>query len=122
MIEKLKELTKIQCADGNWNHDEYMRGMANGMILSLAVLENKDPEYLEKPKQKKDNVFDMRDSARNPDKVLEKAIGTLNNVLLLGYDKDGLFEARASLNLQHKDILWIVDHFKQKLLNGDYAE
>lgn len=121
MIEKLKELTKVQCTEGNWNYDEYMRGMANGMILSVSVLENKAPEYLEKPEQK-DNVFDLGYSARNPDKVLEKAVGTFNDVLVLGYNKAGEFEARASLNLQHKDILWIIDHFKQKLLNGDYAE
>ena len=36
---------KIQCTDGNWDYDEYMRGMANGIILALAIMEGKEPEY-----------------------------------------------------------------------------
>lgn len=68
------------------------------------------------------NIFYLNDSAQNPDKVLEKASGVFHDILLLGYTKEGSLEARASLNLQHKDILWIIELFKQKLLNGDYGE
>lgn len=39
-IKSLEEITDIQCQDGNWNYDEYMHGLANGMILSLNVLED----------------------------------------------------------------------------------
>ncbi len=46
-IEQLKELIKIQCTDGNWNYDQYMRGMANGLKVALSVLDGKDPEFLE---------------------------------------------------------------------------
>lgn len=67
-------------------------------------------------------VFYLSGSAQNPDKVLDKAVGSFNDVLILGHNKSGAFEARASLNLQHKDILWIIELFRQKLLNGDYAE
>ena len=48
-LDKLKELTKIQCSDGNWNYDPYMQGLANGMILAVAVMEGKTPKYLEMP-------------------------------------------------------------------------
>lgn len=48
-VEALRDLVKTQCADGNWDYDPYMHGMANGMILSLAVMEGKKPEYLDAP-------------------------------------------------------------------------
>lgn len=48
-IDKLRDLVKIQCTDGTWNNDSYMHGMANGMILALAVMEDKDPAYLSAP-------------------------------------------------------------------------
>lgn len=50
-INGLKELLKIQCYDGNWNYDAYMYGLANGMILSLATIERKTPEFLAPPKE-----------------------------------------------------------------------
>ena len=51
--EKLDDLIKIQCSDGNWNYDPYMHGMANGMILARSIIqgEEKEPEYLEAPKE-----------------------------------------------------------------------
>ena len=48
-IEQLKELVAVQCSAGNWNYDAYMHGLANGMILSLSILENKEPVYLDAP-------------------------------------------------------------------------
>jgi hypothetical protein len=48
-IEELRDLVKIQCSDGTWNYDPYMLGMANGMILALALMEKKDPRYLSAP-------------------------------------------------------------------------
>lgn len=50
-INKIKELVKIQCSDGNWNYDSYMFGMANGMILVLSIIEDKEPEFLNAPKR-----------------------------------------------------------------------
>lgn len=50
-IKSLKELLDVQCSDGNWNHDPYMHGMANGMILALSLFEGGRPEYLEAPKE-----------------------------------------------------------------------
>lgn len=49
-IEKLEEMVKVQCSDGNWDYDPYMHGMANGMIFCLAIMRNVDPEYLDPPK------------------------------------------------------------------------
>ena len=51
MIEKMKELLAVQGQDGNWNYDEYMFGMYNGMELMVAIAEGREPIYKEAPNQ-----------------------------------------------------------------------
>lgn len=63
-----------------------------------------------------------KNAANNPDNVLEQAIGVYDQVLVLGYDKDGELDARASLNIDAANILWLIEWFKAKLVTGDYAE
>jgi len=48
-IDKLRELVGVQTADGNWNYDAYMHGMANGMILALSIMEGLEPQFLNAP-------------------------------------------------------------------------
>lgn len=50
-LEKLDDMIKIQCSNGNWNYDPYMHGMANGMICARAILTDEEPEYLTAPKK-----------------------------------------------------------------------
>jgi len=50
-IELLQDLTDVQCSDGNWNHDPYMQGMANGMIFALSVMTDVEPEYMKAPEE-----------------------------------------------------------------------
>lgn len=50
-IEMMEETLRIQGYDGNWNYDEYMFGMYNGMELMLAIAEGREPVYKEKPDQ-----------------------------------------------------------------------
>jgi len=49
-ISVLKDLIEIQCRQGNWDYDPYMHGMANGMILSLSVIADSNPIFLDAPK------------------------------------------------------------------------
>lgn len=51
----------------------------------------------------------------NPDRVLEKAIGNLGAVIILGYDKDGE-EFFASSYAGGPDVLWLLERTKAKLL------
>jgi hypothetical protein len=46
-IENLKSCKLVQCSEGNYNYDEYMFGMANGLILALSIMEGKIPEFKE---------------------------------------------------------------------------
>ncbi len=50
-MDKIKNMVAIQCSSGNWNYDPYMHGMANGMILIEAMIEGKEPQYLDAPKK-----------------------------------------------------------------------
>ena len=49
-LEHLKAMVTTQTSNGNWNYDSYMHGYANGLILAVATMEGKEPEFLEAPK------------------------------------------------------------------------
>lgn len=66
--------------------------------------------------------FYPKDAAKDADNVLEQAIGKYSDVLILGWDKNGSFDARATLGLKDGgDCLWLVEAFKFKLMNGDFS-
>ena len=48
--DKLRSLVALQGTDGNWDYDEYMHGMFNGMEFMLAIIEERDPQFREAPK------------------------------------------------------------------------
>jgi len=45
LINDLKNLVNIQGSKGNWDYNEYMRGMFNGMTLMIAIVEGREPIY-----------------------------------------------------------------------------
>lgn len=62
-------------------------------------------------------------AAKVADNVLEQALGCFSEVLIVGWDKDGDFDARATLGLKDGgDVLWLIETLKHKLLNGDFME
>ncbi len=50
-----------------------------------------------------------------PDRVLRSAVGKLESVLVLGFDKEGEFYAAAS-HADGGDALWLMELCKRKLL------
>jgi hypothetical protein len=52
-IKELQSLVEIQGEDGNWDHNDYMRGMYNGMELMLAIAEEREPEFRKSEDMKK---------------------------------------------------------------------
>jgi hypothetical protein len=44
-LNTIRSLVDTQGMNGNWNCDDYMCGMFNGMELILATLENRDPNF-----------------------------------------------------------------------------
>ena len=65
--------------------------------------------------------FYPSNSSDNPNMVLEQAIGQYEEVLILGWDKNGLINARASRGMGG-DILLLIEQFKYKLIRGDYKD
>lgn len=51
----------------------------------------------------------------DPDRVLTKAIGECESVVILGYDKDGA-EYFASSLADGGSVLWLLERLKKKLL------
>lgn len=47
----LDDILDIQCSSGNWDYNEYMQGMVNGMIFARACITGEDPEFLSAPKE-----------------------------------------------------------------------
>ena len=65
--------------------------------------------------------FYPANAAENPDAVLEQAVGQYSEVLVVGWDKDGNLDARATLGLKDGgDVLWLVEAFKHNLMSGAY--
>lgn len=55
------------------------------------------------------------------DKVLEKAIGQLDSVVIMGYDKEGE-EVFASSIADGGNVLWLLEQCKLKLLKVPLPE
>lgn len=67
--------------------------------------------------------FYPADAAKEADNVLEQARGVYDQVLILGWDKSGDLDARATLGLEAgADVLWLMETFKHKLMNGDFSD
>lgn len=61
-------------------------------------------------------------TSNKADDALEQAIGVYDDVLILGYDKEGFMDVRANDSLSNERILWLISILKKNLLNGDYDE
>lgn len=64
--------------------------------------------------------FYPANAADDIDNVLEQSIGEFKQAVIIGWDKDGYLDVRSCTTLSGSDVLWLIEAFKQKLLNGDY--
>jgi hypothetical protein len=48
-LDAVRDQLNIQGQHGNWNYDQYMHGMYNGLECALATLENRAPAYKTAP-------------------------------------------------------------------------
>jgi len=47
-LNGLKNLRDIQGQAGNWDHNEYMTGLFNGLEIAIATIEGRDPSIKNK--------------------------------------------------------------------------
>ena len=50
-VEALEEVVRIQGMSGNWDYDEYMHGMYNGMEFMLSIIESRQPSFRNAPEK-----------------------------------------------------------------------
>jgi len=77
----------------------------------------------EKTNRENVKLVDFKNTAPadDPDHVLDEAKGNFESVFLCGWDNEGELDVRCSTNINNKDVLWMLEKFKAKLMNGDYA-
>ncbi len=63
-------------------------------------------------------VIGILGAGQDPDVVLKEAIGEFESVIIMGYDKEGGMDIRATLNLEARDVLWLIESLKAGLLEG----
>lgn len=69
--------------------------------------------------------FKKQEPAENPDVVLEEAKGDFEKVLVIGYNKEGFLDGRASMNLSIADAYLLCAQMQQFFLDAttpDYTE
>jgi hypothetical protein len=83
-LEDLNNCLDIQGRHGNWDYDDYMHGMFNGMELMDSIVDSREPMFKDAPKAKakaslklswEEYKFKVGDSV----KILSKSIGNVSN-------------------------------------------
>lgn len=58
--------------------------------------------------------------ALTPDEVLKESAGEYKDVLVIGYNKDGVLDVRCNYGVTGERALFMLEQFKHKLMRGDY--
>lgn len=66
--------------------------------------------------------FTPADAAKDPDVVLEAAQGQYQDVVVMGYDRDGDLDVRASLGLDLANIIFLMEVIKAMAVSGELTE
>jgi len=66
-----------------------------------------------------DNVTKLytRKSGSDPDSLLEMAKGEYNKLSVIGINKTGSLEVRATTDMSRSELLWLIEEFKLVLLS-----
>jgi hypothetical protein len=60
--------------------------------------------------------------ALNPDEVLKQADGVYSEVVIIGYDKDGIFDLRSGGKANIAEVAFMLQTAIHKIMNGDYQD
>lgn len=47
ILNKAKEMKNIQGSEGNYNYDDYMLGLYNGMEMIISLFEQREPVFID---------------------------------------------------------------------------
>ena len=66
------------------------------------------------------NVIKMVPDQATADEIFEDCKGEYNEVLIIGWDNENLLKAKSSGSLDIKDIIYMLEVFKQALISTGY--
>ena len=87
-LQAVRDQLEVQGRDGNWNHDQYMLGMYNGLECALATLEVREPEYRELPTPASSEVV-----SRDKEKVEMSDLPEIKSAWRIACDRGNYNEA-----------------------------
>jgi len=58
---------------------------------------------------------------KDPDKVLQCAVGDFSEVIVLGFNKDGHIEGRVSLELNEMDAYYLLQALAADILSNKFS-
>jgi len=65
--------------------------------------------------------FKTGEKCLDANSVLDESKDNFTSLIVIGWDNETYLDVRSTTNLDQKDILYLVEMFKHKLLSGDYA-
>ena len=65
--------------------------------------------------------FYPANAAESADYVLEQAVGVYDDVVIIGTDKSGAIDVRATASTTDPQILWMMEAFKLRMLSSQWA-
>ena len=68
-----------------------------------------------------DNVIKFF-TATSANDVVEQCKDRFESVLILGWDKEGMLDARATLDMNRAETVHLCQFFLHKLMNGDFDQ
>ena len=66
------------------------------------------------------NIISLVPEEASADEVLESCKGNYSSVLILGWSEDELLQAKSTQSLDIKEIVYMVELFKQAVLTAGY--
>lgn len=69
VLKKLDDIIEVATSPGNVDYNEYMWGIANGLILARSIFTGIEPKYIYEPKEfledKQNNINPFEDKNDN---------------------------------------------------------
>jgi len=67
------------------------------------------------------NVIQIVPDKASADDIFEDSQGEFKEVLIIGWDKNNIMKVKSSSTLDIKDIVYMMEVFKQALLSAGYS-
>jgi hypothetical protein len=56
------------------------------------------------------------------DEMLKEAAGNFKSAIIIGYDNDGYLSVNTTGNIKCRDILWMIEEYKIRLLSCEFSQ